>query len=137
MNFEVIFMNENIKYTLIALGIFLLFLIVRKLFIKYIYQLILNMSRRSPTTFFTQLLLSFEKPLQWLFVIIGLYIAVDYFPYLAQTNILFSRIIQSSVVIIIAWGLFNFVGSVPLFFSKRSEERRVGNEYIYQLFRYV
>lgn len=125
MNFEVIFMNENIKYTLIALGIFLLFLIVRKLFIKYIYQLILNMSRRSPTTFFTQLLLSFEKPLQWLFVIIGLYIAVDYFPYLAQTNILFSRIIQSSVVIIIAWGLFNFVGSVPLFFSKLDEQTNV------------
>lgn len=125
MNFEVILMNENIKYTLIALGIFLLFLIVRKLFIKYIYQLILNMSRRSPTTFFTQLLLSFEKPLQWLFVIIGLYIAVDYFPYLAQTNILFSRIIQSSVVIIIAWGLFNFVGSVPLFFSKLDEQTNV------------
>lgn len=125
MNFEVILMNENIKYTLIALGIFLLFLIVRKLFIKYIYQFILNMSRHSPTTFFTQLLLSFEKPLQWLFVIIGLYIAVDYFPYLAQTNILFSRIIQSSVVIIIAWGLFNFVGSVPLFFSKLDEQTNV------------
>lgn len=125
MNFEQLLINENVKYTLIAIGIFLVFLVVRKLFIKYVYQFILKVSRRSPTAFFTQFLLAFEKPLQWLFVIVGIYIAVDYFPYLSQSNLLFSRIIQSSVVIIIAWGLFNFVGSAPMFFSRMSKQTNV------------
>lgn len=118
-------MNEDVKYTLIAVGIFLIFLVARKLFIKYIYQFILRVSRRSPTTFFTQLLLAFERPLQWLFVIIGLYIAVDYFPYLSQANLLFSRVIQSSIVIIASWGLFNLVGATPLFFNRISKQTNV------------
>src|SRR5699024_4660162 len=40
-------------------------------------------------------------------------------------NILFSRIIQSSVVVIITWGLFNFVGSTPLFFTRLSKHTDV------------
>jgi|SRR5690625_3981242 len=125
MDVQKIFAHEDFKYTLIAVAIFLAFLIVRKLFIKYIYQLILKASRRSPSKAITQFLLAFERPLQWLFVIVGLYIAVDYFPYLSQSNLLFSRIIQSSVVVIITWGLFNFVGSTPLFFTRLSKHTDV------------
>lgn len=125
MNVEALLANDQLINTLIALGIFLIFLIVRKLFIKYVYQFILKISRRSPTTFFTQFLLAFERPLQWLFVIVGLYIAVDYFPYLSQTNLLFSRIIQSSIVIMAAWGLFNLAGATPLFFSRLNEHTNV------------
>src|SRR5690625_4226398 len=125
MDVQKIFAHEDFKYTLIAVAIFLAFLIVRKLFIKYIYQLILKASRRSPSKAITQFLLAFERPLQWLFVIVGLYIAVDYFPYLSQTNLLFSRIIQSSIVIMAAWGLFNLAGATPLFFSRLNEHTNV------------
>src|SRR5690625_4322748 len=125
MDMVALFQNEYIKLTFIDFAILLVFLIVRKLFIKYIYQFILKVSRRSPTAFFTQFLLAFEKPLQWLFVIVGVYIAVDYFPYLSQSNLLFSRIIQSSIVIMAAWGLFNLAGATPLFFSRLNEHTNV------------
>lgn len=117
--------EEEIKYILIALAIFLFFLLLRKLFIKYVYHIVLKVSRRSPTKFFTQFLLAYEKPLQWLFVIIGLYISVDYFPYLEQDNALFSKIIQSIIVVIATWGLFNLVGATPIFFSQMKKRGNV------------
>lgn len=125
MDWQTYISQEELKYIIIALVIFLFFLFLRKLFIKYVYQLVLKVSRRSPTKFFTQFLLAYEKPLQWLFVIIGLYIAVDYFPFLEQGNPLFSKIIQSSVVIIAAWGLFNLAGATPIFFSQIKKHANV------------
>lgn len=117
----------EIDQLLISLGIFLIFLLLRRIFITYVYKFILRISRKAPAELFTQLLLAFEKPLQWLFVIAGVYIAVEYFPYIDQQNPLFLKIIQSLVIIMIGWGLFNLTSSTSLLFSKIN---RRGNIYI-------
>lgn len=126
MDWKTYLLHDDVINVAIAIGILLLFLVIRKVFIKYIYHLFLKLSRKSPTEFFTQLFLAYEKPFQWLFVIIGIYVAVDYFPYIEQSNELFSHLIQSSVVIIIAWGLVNLTSEVtPLFFSKINRKTNI------------
>lgn len=125
MSLETLFTNENMQNLAISLGILLLFLLIRKVFITYIYKAILKLSRKSPTELFTQIFLAFEKPLQWLFVIIGVYIAVDYFPYLDQKNELFSNIIQSSIIVLIAWGLSNLTSATSILFSSINRRRNI------------
>lgn len=127
MSWETLMNYEDLKYLAISLAILLLFLLIRKVFITYIYKTILKLSRKSPTEFFTQIFLAFEKPLQWLFVVVGVYIAVDYFPYVSQQNELFKHIIQSSIIILIAWGLSNLTSATPMLFSKVN---RRGNIYL-------
>lgn len=46
----------------ISLAILLVFLILRKLFTKYFFQLLFNVTNRRKTEIFKQVVLAFEKP---------------------------------------------------------------------------
>src|SRR5690625_4951252 len=111
------FYSDNFKHLLIAIGIFLLFLILRKIFTTYIYKLLLRIFQKTPTVIFTQVLEAYEKPVQWLFIIIGTYVAMGYFPYLDQSNALFVKLIQSSIIVLISCGLFNLSSATSIFFE--------------------
>nr|WP_035323709.1 mechanosensitive ion channel family protein [Peribacillus kribbensis] len=99
--------SEMLKNTGIAIGIVLLFILFRNLFTRYVFQLILKLSRKTPTEIITQICLGFERPLGWFFIIIGLYLAMDYFPFIEQHNALFIKFLRSMVIVLITWGLFN------------------------------
>ncbi|MHC8516599.1 mechanosensitive ion channel family protein [Sporosarcina sp. ITBMC105] len=111
------FTRYEVVHTGIALGVLLLFWLFRKVFAKYIFTLILKLSNKAPNSFFSTILLSFEKPFQWLVTIIGVYVAIGYFPYIDQKNLLFLHLIRSSIVIVIAWGFYNLTGATSSFFS--------------------
>src|SRR5699024_10416664 len=108
--------NKNVQLTLIAIGILLLFLLLRKVFITYVYAIVLKISRKSPTELFTYVLTAFEKPLQYIFVIIGLYVAADYFPYMNQSNELFIHLIRYGLVFSISFSLFHFDDIISFLF---------------------
>ncbi|WP_370224839.1 mechanosensitive ion channel family protein [Cytobacillus sp.] len=112
------YMKEDILVDLgISIGIFLLFLIFRKLFTKYVFTLLLRLSRKAPNDFFSHIFVSFQKPIQWLFIIIGIYVSVGYFPYLNQHNSLFLDVIRASVIIMITWGLYNMAAASSALFT--------------------
>jgi MscS family membrane protein len=98
---------DMLKNVGVSIGILVLFILFRNLFTKYVFQLILKLSRKTPTDFFTQICLSFERPLGWGFIILGLYLAMDYFPFIEQHNALFLKFLRSMVIVLITWGLFN------------------------------
>jgi MscS family membrane protein len=98
---------EVLKDLGISIGILILFILFRNLFTKYVFQLILKLAGKTPTDFFTKIFLAFERPLGWGFIIIGLYVAMDYFPFIEQHNALFLKFLRSMVIVLITWGLFN------------------------------
>ncbi|MGG1397948.1 mechanosensitive ion channel family protein [Bacillus salipaludis] len=98
---------DQLKNVGISIGILLLFILFRNLFTKYVFQLILKLAKKTPTDFITQICLSFERPLGWFFIIFGLYLAMDYFPYIDQHNTFFLKFLRSMVIVLITWGLFN------------------------------
>ncbi|WP_108670267.1 mechanosensitive ion channel family protein [Peribacillus acanthi] len=98
---------DMLKNLGISIGILAVFILFRNIFTKYVFQLILKLSRKTPSDFFTQICLGFERPLGWAFIIIGLYVAMDYFPFIEQHNALFLKFLRSMVIILITWGLFN------------------------------
>ncbi|MDF2789663.1 MAG: mechanosensitive ion channel family protein [Neobacillus sp.] len=98
---------EMLKDLGISIGILLLFILFRNIFTKYVFQLILKLAGKTPTDFFTKIFLAFERPLGWGFIILGLYVAMDYFPFIEQHNALFLKFLRSMVIVLITWGLFN------------------------------
>ncbi|WP_251027975.1 MULTISPECIES: mechanosensitive ion channel domain-containing protein [unclassified Bacillus (in: firmicutes)] len=98
---------DMLKNLGISIGILLLFILFRNIFTKYVFQLILKLSRKTPTDFFTQICLGFERPLGWLFIILGLYVAMDYSPFIEQHNALLLKFLRSMVIVLITWGFFN------------------------------
>src|SRR4051794_3570572 len=106
MTFE-IFLTDYLTESVIAIGIFLLFLLLRKIFAKYVFNLLLRFSKKVKTTLLTSIFTAFEKPVQWVFIVIGLYAAVRYSSILDHTNTFFLDLIRSGIVIFISWGLYN------------------------------
>lgn len=95
----------------IAFSIFLLFLIFRKIFANYIFRFLLKISKKTKTELDTSIVISFEKPFRIFFIVIGLYLAFMYLPLQAEYNLILVRFLRISIIVLIAWGLYNFVGN--------------------------
>ncbi|WP_332630331.1 mechanosensitive ion channel family protein [Halalkalibacter flavus] len=98
----------------IAIAIFSVFLLFRKLFTKYIFKLILMMLKKTPTEFFSNLLISFEKPIRALWIVIGTYLALVYLPFHFTTIEFVEHLYRSIIIMIIGWGLFNYTSEYSM-----------------------
>ena len=121
MSWKLFFSYEFIKDVRIPVGIFLLFLVFRKIFAKYVIALIVKGIRKETHPFFSHMFLSFEKPIQWLFILLGIYVSAWYFPYFDQTHVLFVKLVKSAIIFLVGWGLFNLSSSSTLLFAKLNE----------------
>jgi MscS family membrane protein len=122
MSWEKIFSLQFLIELGISIGIFLLFLGFRRIFTKYVFTLLLKFVNKKPNGFLSQVFRAFEKPIQWLFLIIGINVTANYFPYFNEENALFLDIMRSSIIFIIAWGLFNLSSASVLLFAKVNEK---------------
>ncbi len=123
--FKFLISQEHLKYLGFAIGIFLLFLLFRKLFAKYIFKIIMRMINKTKVNFLANFFQSFQRPAEWLFVIIGFYVAIRTYPYLNHENQLFEQVISSSIIILIAWGLYNLSSSSSTLFHKINEKTNI------------
>lgn len=102
----------------IAISIFIVFLLFRKLFTRYIFKMVVATLRRTPTEVFTNVLLSFEKPLRTFWVVIGTYLALVYLPFPITTIEFVEHLYRSIIIILIGWGLYNYTTAHSLAFIR-------------------
>lgn len=122
MAWEFFISKEHLQDFGIAIGIFLLFLLFRKIFTKYVFALLLKFSRKLRGKFLPNVFLGFEKPFQWLFIIIGIYAAVKYYPYLDHSNDIFIKLIRASIIFLFSWSMFNLASTSSLLFKTINEK---------------
>src|SRR5690625_5158524 len=125
MTWEFFISYEHLQDLGIALGIFLLFLLFRKIFTKYVFALLLKISRKIRGEFVSNVFLAFAKPFQWLFIIIGIYLAVKYYPYLDHAHAGFIKVIRASIIFIITWGMFNLASTSSQLFKAINEKTSI------------
>ena len=70
----------NWKEPVVAFVIFLVFLLIRKIFVKYVFGIILKLSNRTKNELDDRLLVCFEHPLRTFIVVLGIYAALAYLP---------------------------------------------------------
>lgn len=108
---------EEWKNLGIAVGIFLIFLLLRKLFTTYVFKLIIGFTKNIKIDFITKILEAFEKPLRWLFVIIGIQFALPYLPFELFTASTEHKIVRSLFIWLAAWGIYNLTASTSFIFA--------------------
>ncbi|MBM7622222.1 MscS family membrane protein [Bacillus tianshenii] len=126
----------------VALMILLLFLLWRKLFTKYFFKMILSLSKKTPTDLFTYIVIAFNKPVRTFFVILGLFFALKAAPFEIMEGTTLSRLMRSSIIFLIAWGIFNFIPSSSVLFSKLStkldfEVDKIVMPFFTKIFRFI
>ncbi|WP_413379929.1 mechanosensitive ion channel family protein [Alkalihalobacillus sp. 1P02AB] len=104
----------------IALVIFLIFLLFRKVFTKYIYKFILATAKKTPAETVTNILTSFEKPLRWFWVIIGTFLALAYLPFTPYDFVY--QIYKSLIIALFGWGFFNYFSQHSTIFTKLAKK---------------
>lgn len=122
MSWEYITSYETLKNLGISIGIFLLFIFFRKIFIKDIFDIILKLSKKTPSDFLYYVCLAFEHPARWLFAIIGLYLSLGFFPFIDQSNPLILKLIRASIIALFSWGLLNLSSASSQVFTKLKEQ---------------
>ncbi|GAE33761.1 mechanosensitive ion channel family protein [Halalkalibacter akibai] len=108
----------------IAIAIFSVFLLFRKIFTTYIFKIVLAMLRKTPTELFTNILLSFERPIRTFWIVLGTYLALVYLPFHFTTISFVDDLYRSIIIILIGWGLYNYTSahSVAFFRFMRDSE---------------
>ncbi len=92
-----------------ALLIVLVFLGIRRVFFRLVVTSMRTLTRRTKTDIDDQLLEALEKPLEFGFVIIGLYIGGQVLPFPDEVGVIFDRLIRSFIALILFWAIYRSI----------------------------
>jgi MscS family membrane protein len=104
----------------IAIGIFLLFILFRKIFTKYVFKIIMRIVRRTKINALSNIFIAFQKPMEWFFTLLGFYFAFSYYPYV--NGRVLDKFISAAFIILVTWGLVRLSSSSSNLFRKINEK---------------
>lgn len=99
----------------IALAIFVAFLILRKLFTKYVFKIIVSISKKSNLS--QVVVHAFEKPLRTFFILVGLYVSLEYLGLPDEYEII-TTAFRTIGILLIGWALYNLTDALSWFFNR-------------------
>ena len=110
--------GTSVGEILTAIGIFYLFLVVRHLFSRFVMRIFLNLTQRTKTVIDDLLLEAVKKPLEFMFVVIGLFVASQTIHVSEEVEVFLTRVIRSLIAFTIFWGLFRSIYPFSHVFDK-------------------
>jgi len=111
----------SIGQVVTALLIVLLFLAIRRLVFRFVVNSLKGLTRRTKTRLDDHLLDALEKPLEFGFVIIGLYIGGQVLPLSVEVGEIFDRLIRSFIALILFWAIFRSIDPLSSFMDRGIE----------------
>ena len=113
------FTYVKLKYVGIAIAVFILFVLLKKIFAKYVFKVILKLVNKTKFNADTKIVAAFERPLINFFEVLGIYFALKILHYALPIGINFiDNSFSSAVIILISWGLYNLTGESSLLFER-------------------
>lgn len=118
------FLNDSeyykLKYIGIAIGVFAFFLLLKKIFAKYVFKIIFRLISKTRFNADTKIMEAFQKPITNFFGVLGLYLAfiILNIGKIPISIIFIDKMFSSAIIILVAWGLCNLTGESSLLFEK-------------------
>lgn len=109
---------------LIAVLVFLFFLLLRKVFTKYILKLLTLLTERTSNNFDDYLVEACKKPMRTLFVLLGIYLGLKAIQFEPEIYDVMDRFYRTIIIILIAWGVFNLTGRSSLWIESLGQRFR-------------
>ena len=114
-----------LKNFILALLMFFFFVATKRFFTEVIFKLILKAFFHTHLELAEKILLSFKKPMQFFFVVLGLFLAVNCFPLSLEKQILISKLFRTVLVFLITWGLYDLSEVNSVLFKKIQEKANI------------
>ena len=103
------FMGIDIGQFLIAMAIFLCFLVLRRLFASFVMKRIHRLTKKTRTELDDNLIAALEKPLTFVPVVLGLFFATEYLSLKGDLDLFSDKVLRSLVVGLLFWFMVNTV----------------------------
>ena len=100
-----------------AFGIILAFYILCRIISGFIIPFLLALTKKAQADFANKLVQSFQRPLTWIVIFLGFYVA-GLRLFTPDYRLLLTRTFRSAVVILISQGFYNLVGTTSGLFAK-------------------
>jgi MscS family membrane protein len=110
----------GIGQVLLALLVFLGFLLLRQVFTRIVLAAMSGITRRTKTGFDDDLIEALEQPLRFVFVIVGIYAATRVVSLPEQADLVLTRLIRSLIAFTIFWTLYRCVTPLSFLIDKAS-----------------
>ena len=101
-----------------AFGVFVAFLVLRHLFFRFVMAILMKMSRKTQTAIDDMLLETLEKPLEFIFVVIGFYMATQTIPLYDDVELFIDQLTRSLIAFTLFWGMFRAVYPLSHIFDR-------------------
>ncbi len=99
----------DIGHFIVAIFIFFAFVLLRRLFARFIISRIKAVTKRTKTVIDDDILGALEKPFQFILVVLGVFFAAEYLPIYGGIEVIANKLVRSLIVFVIFWGLVNLV----------------------------
>ena len=102
----------------ISIAIILISLLFRKVFTTYIFKFFLRIAKNRKIDIAANFMMAIEQPVRWLIVLIGVMVAMHYFPIDSPSEVIRMRIYRSFFVFLFFWTLYNISSIITILFPK-------------------
>ncbi len=111
-------LNTSLGDIFIALGVFLTFLYARRIVFRFFSGSLKRLTGRTQTDMDDRILDAMERPLEFTFVIIGLYISGQVVSLSPVLNAVFGQIIRSLIAFTIFWAIFRMLDPLSILLDR-------------------
>lgn len=113
------FLDTNIWASLLlSILVIVTSLLLRKWFTGHLFALVLSYTQSKKIHAASTVLVAFEKPMRWVFVVIGMQLAFQFLPFQTVSAAWESSLVRSCFIALLTWGLFNLCNVTTLLFPK-------------------
>ena len=102
-------LGVDIGRVLIAVGILVLFLLLRHLFTRFVVSVIRKWTRRTKTDFDDRVVEAIEPPIRFIPVVMGIFFAEEYLNLEGKAQLLADNLVQSLVAFTLFWAFYRVV----------------------------
>ncbi len=111
----------NIGRYIIAILIFFLFILLRRLFRKIVISRVKVLTQKTETKIDDQVFIALEEPIQFIPIVLGIFLATEYLQLSGSFELIAERFNRSLIVFVIFWGVIKCVE--PMSFLLRKLEK--------------
>jgi len=110
--------GTNLGDIFLAVGIFLVFLFARRLFFQTTIKSLKLMVRKTKTDLDDQVLAAIGKPLEFAFVVVGLYVAGQFVALSDTLAHILGQMVRSMIAVTLFWAIFRVIDPLSSLFDR-------------------
>ncbi|MGD9850168.1 MAG: mechanosensitive ion channel family protein [Nitrospirales bacterium] len=111
-------LGTDLGHILLAFAVFVLFLFARRIFFRFFSRSLRTLASRTQTDLDDQLINSIERPLEFAFVVVGLYWAGQIVALSPALDAILNQVVRSLIAFTLFWALFRALDPLSSLFDR-------------------